>query len=342
MNYIKKNNNSISNLYERCSKIIIVGVSPPPIGGVSIHCSRLYHLLKEQGYDVDLFDLSSFTKYKYEKEIRLYFKLLFGKYDIIHNHSNDYKVNKIILFISKIKKYQIYLTVHNPRLFSKPKWELKFFRKYIKQLDKLILVSNTIFDEYKKNNMIFPEQVIIKNAYIPPVLREEPEIIKTYNDDLNNFVEARKPLLIANASIIMFKDGIDLYGLDMCIELVKKMKVYYKNIGLIFALANDKEHADYLMTMNRKIRDYNINENIYILTGQKQIWPLFRKVDLMVRPTYSDGFPISTVEAIELGCPVLASDCAERHKEIMLFKNRSDEDLFKKCISILEGHNNEN
>ena len=69
------------------------------------------------------------------------------------------------------------------------------------------------------------------------------------------------------------------------------------------------------------------------------IWPLFKKVDLFLRPTNTDGFGISLAEAIHFGTLAIASDVCPRPEGTILFKNRDFNDLFTKVNKILKNKN---
>jgi len=128
----------------------------------------------------------------------------------------------------------------------------------------------------------------------------------------------------------------DLYGLDMCIELTAILKEQYPNIGFLFALGSEEYHYDYLKKMKRRIADLKINTHFHFLTGQKQLWPLFKKADLMIRSTNTDGFAVSIAEALYFECPVIASDACFRPEGTILFKNRNLNDLTNCSLSVLK------
>ncbi|MEM5641529.1 hypothetical protein AAHB52_05355 [Bacillus toyonensis] len=48
---------------------------------------------------------------------------------------------------------------------------------------------------------------------------------------------------MGNASVITFHNGFDLYGLDISIKMIDKLKEKHKDIGLIFALAEIGDEA---------------------------------------------------------------------------------------------------
>ena len=64
----------------------------------------------------------------------------------------------------------------------------------------------------------------------------------------------------------------------------------------------------------------------------------FKRTNLMLRPTYIDGYGVSIEEAIFFGSPAIASDVCERPKGTILFKNRNIDDLYSKIINILENY----
>ncbi len=149
------------------------------------------------------------------------------------------------------------------------------------------------------------------------------------------FIHNRSPVLISNAGFIRFYDNVDLYGLDLCIELIYRLKRTFPNIGFIYAIADENINKNYIENMKNKIREFKIKENFYFITGQKEIWPLYRKVDLMIRPTYRDGYGISIAEALYFNTPAIASDVCRRPSGTILFENRNLEDLYNKCMQIL-------
>lgn len=179
-------------------------------------------------------------------------------------------------------------------------------------------------------------KIFVQNAFLPPPLEDEPEILASYESETFDFIKRSKPLIVANAfRLVEWSDGTDLYGLDMCVELMKRLKAVYPSAGLLFALADAEYRSDYLALMKRRIERYGLTESFHFMTGQKELWPIFRNADLMVRPTYKDGYGISIAEALYFGCPAVASDISERPKGTILFRSRDGEDFYDKAVMIL-------
>ncbi|MFC1585850.1 glycosyltransferase [Fibrobacterota bacterium] len=334
MKKIKKN---LLGFYSEKGKILLIGKRPPPFGGVSVHVQRLEHFLRKAGREASLFDFISdglFGKITY---LKLVLFLILNQFDDVHIHLPNHKILKIILWLRKYKKYNVLVTLHNPRikdLISSKNGRL--FLKALKKIDKLIVVGEVILNALKEDSVRPPKKVVICDSFIPPTIENEKAIISTYSEETAVFYNSRNPLLVANAFQLVFQNGIDLYGLDLCIQMTFLLKKHFADIGFIFALANGNDHIEYIKKMNELIIERKISDNFHFMTGQKEIWPLFKKSHLMVRPTFSDGFGISVAEALFFNCPVVASDVCRRPKDTILFKNRDINSLYEKSLHVLK------
>lgn len=116
---------------------------------------------------------------------------------------------------------------------------------FLAKVDYLITVSDHIVKGYRENGVNLPKNIYIEDAFIPPRLEEETIILENYPSSLDNFIFLHSPILTANASSIVIIDEVDLYGLDMCIKLTKKLTKYFSNVGFIFALADENRNKGY-------------------------------------------------------------------------------------------------
>jgi glycosyltransferase involved in cell wall biosynthesis len=254
----------------------------------------------------------------------------------VHVHGYRPVFFYITWFLKNWKSFDFYFTDHNARLFDiLGFWGEKIYRIVIKKLSLLILVNNDVRSIYKKKCHVALPNIIVRNAFLPPPLNEKRQILQTYSWESKNFVNTRKPLIVANASRIVFFNDIDLYGLDICVELIYKCKSRFPNIGLLFALANSETDSSYLEALKERIDYLGVSHNFHFMTGQKELWPLFKLADLCVRPTVSDGDAISVRESLYFGCPVIASDAVQRPAGSVTFKTRDIDDLYQKVGEIL-------
>jgi len=113
----------------------------------------------------------------------------------------------------------------------------------------------------------------------------------------------------------------------MCVELCANLKSVYPQIGLVFCLPNIGDY-DYFSKMKQEIRDKNIENNFLFITQPlEEVYPIWQKSDIFVRPTVSDGDAVSLREALYLKTPSVASDVVPRPEGTVLFKNRNTEDF---------------
>ena len=324
-------------IYPKGSKILLVGPYPPPLGGVSVYVKRLKKLLDKRGHQTDVFFTSKKYKSKMKNSIKLFLLFYRNNYDIINIHGY-FRAYILMIFLGKyIKKYDIFYTGHNPRIFdNKNKFTRYFIKKFIEKLDYLILVADHVLENLKENNVKLPSKLIVQHAFLPPPFEEEDRIIRSYSLETNNFLSKQKPLIIANAWQIKFYQNMDLYGLDLCVELTCRLKKSFPKIGLLFALANNHVNADYIRKIKNRINILGIKDNFHFMTGQKELWPLFKKADLSIRPTATDGDAISIRESLHFNCPVVASDAVQRPKNTTIFKSRDVDDLYLQVSKILD------
>ncbi len=314
-------------------KIAHFGPLTPPLGGISVF---LYRLSKT---DKDLIFFNSnkivgtpyfkywFVKQIFDKEKKRY---------IIHLHSIFVKL--VFYILSTLSKHEYSIYIHG-RTFINEYYQSNSFIKIlvIKMLNraKTIFIVNKNYLSFLNHLELTNGRIIVKNAFLPPPLEDENRILEHYNSELLEFIKEKDPLVIANAYALSFYKGKELYGLDMCIELISRLKDGFPKIGLIFALADNQKNRWYLEKMKRKIVSLNLEKSIYIMTGQKELWPLFKKADLMVRPTFIDSYGVSIAEALYFDCPAVASDVCERPEGTVIFENRNLTDFYEKCKNVL-------
>lgn len=331
---MKNNMNSeLLNKLNSYKNVLIIGAYPPPLGGVSVHVYRLDKALENS----QVFDLSQKQNFKGQMYIQLFKLIMSSDFDVVHVHAYDVKLIVTIKVLKLFKKFDIVATSHNPRLFVADGIIKQFiYKNFLKSINTLVVVGSHILEDYKNRKLQLPKEIIIEPAFLPPPEDEENKILTTYPKSLNDFIDHHSPIITANAFQISFYQGIDLYGLDMCIELTSKLKKDYPKIGFVFALANEEVNVKYLNKMEQRIKELDIEDNFYFLTGQKELWPLFKKANLMIRPTSSDGYGISIAEALHFNCPAIASDVSDRPEGAVIFKSRDLDDLYIKTKEVID------
>lgn len=313
-------------------KILLIGPLPPPLGGVSVYLYRHRRVLERDGHDVSVLDPTKMSRAAYFTRLLL---APFGRYDLIADHVQSIYVMLVLLVTGMAGRTEV-VDWNWRQLENWAGWKRRLCGAFLRRCKGIVLSGAHLASYYEEHGVALPrEKVRGLDPFIPPPLEDEEAILATYPSEVLEFAAGRRPLIAANAFRLVFYRGVDLYGLDMCVEMVAALKESYPNVGLVFALAEVGD-AGYFGEMRRRIEELGIKDNFFFLTGQRELWPLFRRADLMVRPTCSDAYGISVAEALHLGCPAVASDVCVRTPGTLTFANRDAEDFLRKCRLALD------
>lgn len=306
-----------------------IGCMPPPLGGISVY---LYRLKKIKANDMFV-DSRSLRHFKF-----IWFALKCNMEIVIEGFSLKYLF--LLLLLKPVRKYPYSVVLHGDGVIKKYNESGCCQKKLIEALlcncNFIQVVGIHVKDFLCDRIPCVVDKVIVKDAFLPPPLEDEPKILATYPDEMRNFMEVQRPLIVANAFQLADWNGIDLYGLDMCIELIHRLKKKYPSVGLLFALANEQYRTDYYAKMRRLIADYGLQRNVYFLTDQHELWPILKDCDVMVRPTCTDGYGVSVAEALYFNRPAVASDVCKRPEGCAVFRNRDMDDFEAKVRQVLE------
>jgi glycosyltransferase involved in cell wall biosynthesis len=314
-------------------KIYIIGPYPPPLGGISVFVYRKAKLLKRSGENVITVDFPNLSKL--EKIIILSQFIFNPKPATFHiNIPSIFVMASLIL--RPFSSHIIYQDHSGRGIPLLPWFKRKIIGLFLKEVDECIFVGEHLKEYYGAAKIPLPENILIQNAFLPPPLEDEGEIWNTYDPSTHSFINNHNPLIIANAYKIAFHEGIDLYGIDLCIELIARIKSKHNRVGLLFALAEIGDEA-YFRKIHELIHEYNIEQHIHFMTGQKELWPIFKVARIMVRPTVVDAYGVSIAEALFFGCPAVASDVCKRPPGTLIFRNRDLSDMMDKVNKVLDG-----
>ena len=319
--------------------IVQVGAVPPPFGGVSIYVKRMRDFLDSRRIDNQVWDISNIKKTE-NNTINTKFPLIPFCYalrkdiDLIHYNISGSLTKNYIGFFNRafFKNRTKVLTNHGDcrSLFSKNR---KLIIKSLNSFNAIICVKSGDKEYLLKEGI--SSDIYEIPAFIPPTIQEKDST--EISQKVWNFVESHKPLISANACQIVFNNGQDLYGIDMCIDLCANLKREYPNIGLIFNLPCIGEHK-YFEKMKQQILKKKIENNFLFQTQQCELYPIIQKSNIFVRPTNKDGDAVSVREALYFKIPTVASDVVLRPKGCVTFANRDTTDFSLKVRDVLDNY----
>ncbi|MCK4662710.1 MAG: glycosyltransferase [Bacteroidales bacterium] len=288
--------------------ILIIGKTPPPIGGVTIHVQRLLNHIDNRNINYSYYMIRNTVS----SQFSLIKKVLSHKK--VHLHASNPYFRFYISFICRILKKPLINTYHgNIGRFNKIK---NFFDNMSIRLSRIPIVLNEdSFIKAKKLN----SSTIQLSAFIPPINEENlPNIIQ------NKILYLKKKFkrIFCTNAYKNSKDinGNEIYGCTMLIQVFKKTK----NLALIFSDPSGE------CLQNVKNKQIEIPDNIFFIDYPHNFYEILKETDGFIRATTTDGDSISLREALSLNKIVIASDCVTRPNGCILFKTGDKTDLFNK------------
>lgn len=323
--------------------IIQVGPFPPPYGGISVYIKRMKLYLDALKINNKVWCTSEDSAVAGIEKVRIRYlpiKLIFNKdVDIIHYNITGVKSKIYIGLFNKIffRKKKKLLSIHgdSKELFLKYNfWIIKALNSFdtlicVKKGDKEFLMDKGI----KRTVFEIP-------AYLNPI--EDENDIKNIPGNVWDFIYNSQFLISAN-SWVRFYNNEDLYGIDMLIELIKKLILNGYDADLFIALlgceSQNEEEKKHYKQLKNTILNYELSNKIFIFeVKDTEFYPVLKKSKLFLRPTNTDGDAVSIREALHYKVPSIASDVIPRPEGTVLFKTRDTDDLYNKTVDIIANY----
>lgn len=314
------------------ANILITGPINPPAGGISIHINRLKNLIQND-FNLDFIDESSVVKKEYfnirSLDAYTYIKKVL-KADLLYIHSGSHLLKKIHIVIGKLFRKKIIITIHGYK--EKKRRPLrKWDRLFYEWTDQIILVNEDLVEKIN----IDKDKCIVQHAFIPPILQEEENLPLYITEKITSARNNKEVIICANASRLDHYDHQDLYGLDLSIEVAKRLQ--QKNIPFCFvynvsSLENGQEQFS---CSRREIQQSNLNNQFWLINEKMSFVKLIEQSDIVLRPTNTDGDALTVREALFMGKETLASDIIRRPDGTTIFKTRDIDDLEEKLTDLI-------
>ena len=224
--------------------------------------------------------------------IKIYFKL--KTYDIVHIHTASYWSYRrifFILLIGKLLSRKIILHIHGggfyQYLFTSTAFDKYIIKLGFKFSNKIIFLSPERLNDFKK--------------FIP---RNKIEIIPNC---IAPKLDYKKYILIRNKNpkkILYLGDLIKRKGIYDLLEAIRLLN--YDHNKVVIYLCGIGDYGQ----INSYINKHFINKNVKILgwvEGNEKT-KILQQAYLTILPSYTENFPMSILESMSYGIPVVASN----------------------------------
>lgn len=319
---------------------------PPPYGGVSVYVKRLIDKLNVDNYKVGGFYLDTddhalrisplYDSWKWMQmhlfpiKIWEYLKIV-RPYKIVHSH---FSLEGMPYFwvIKNWAKKKIVITVHNSMVsnyYAQTNVVNRFFlNKMLRSKDVCWI---TVSGQGKEQLMSLPVKPISPVHVIPAYVPIVDIYYTPLPADMQKYIDSHKNCIAFYGHSFMQNNGIDVYGFRSIIEV-------YANIvnsigdqtGLVLCIS-DNHDTKRLEEIHEYAKFLGVDDFIYWQIGAiGNIRTLWKKVNIYVRPTSTDGDSVAIREALDEGTIVIASDVCKRPEGVITYKFGDEKDLLQK------------
>lgn len=324
------------------AKLAIVGSYPPPYGGVGVHVQRLCALLDERGIDYRVYNATSdvgdgkrvLGVFHRRRSWMLKYAIT-GKEPVVYIMSDRMAAWIVGGLMAALRGKRVAIRLRNAAL---PDWIAKSTLKRmlaqwtLRRMRAVVGVSRLLIDSAASLG-VPANRLHWSPGFLPPTPGDvDPQMMAPA---VREFISQHAPIISANGKIDRY-NGVDLYGLDHCIELAARLRTQYPNVGVVFCFGDfhpsEQPRLDELLDQARRA---GVENNVLLHTTPGAFVPVLAASDVFIRPSNTDGDAISVREALYLGVPTIASDAVARPAGAKLFPTRNVDAMTSAVESVL-------
>lgn len=274
--------------------LLIIGVLPPPLGGVTVHVQRLLRALEESNIEATFIMTHHLLQPDSLKA--------FINHKNVHIHASNPFIRFALACLCVLFRKNSFLTYHGN--VGRYKGLRNFFDSLAIRLFRWpIVINQRSFNKAIKLN----RATQMATAFIPPTQIQplHPVIQK----QLQLLRKTTNILYCTNASNAdRYKDGREIYQCSDLVDLFNRSP----DKGLVIS----DPSGSYLKLWNEK--GVTLNANILLISSLHDFNAVIQASDVMIRFTTTDGDAISVKEALYLGIPVIATNVIDRPEQVHL------------------------
>ena len=246
------------------------------------------------------------------------------KYDLIHVHLFPAQYWVVFAKLLAFSKVKLVFTEHNTTNRRLENKLYKFIDKFMYRFyDKVICISNEIYEIIKKHSKLKPEKLaVIENGVDLVNFREAQKLDAS---KLINDYDSNDKIIIQIAGFRAQKDQQ---------TLIKAMQYVPSNVKLV--LVGDgvlKESCEQL------VKQIKLNHKVVFLGMRNDIPQLLKTADIVVLSSKYEGLSLSSIEGMAVGKPFIASNVPGLKKVVegagMLFELGNAKELASHITKLL-------
>ena len=300
-----------------------------------MHIEQLYSNLKNEEFDVEVLNTGVNKNIEGVVNIKSSWELLkdilFSRnFHVLHLHVSgidDFGKMVPVFIASYLRRFSWILTIHSGNIEAKVEGMKKYLKMFIKvmlsKVNKLICVNRTI--EKTILQWLTTNNIVVVPAF--NINFKEQEL----SQEVRHFIGSHRPVI----SCTGFYEPV--YGFDLAIKAVLKLRETYKDIGLI--IMGDKKNSEKYEVL---INENELSDNILLYgnVSNDECLSIMKESTIFLRPTLYDGDAISVRESLALQTPVVASKTEFRPPGTATFETGNIEDMVSTIMDSIKSNSN--
>ncbi len=280
--------------------IVLLGKTPPPIGGVTIHVSRLHALLKTT-HHVEFVTLTLTNTWL------IILTMLRWRNAPIHLHTSNPLVRICFALLASLIRCRSIITYHgNLGRFGVLKNTFDYASIAICTTP--IVLNEGSFQKARRLN----NKTKLASAFVPP--QDDEPLSEETITRIKNLKSGVKTIYCTCAfALTRDKYGKEIYGISELVSLFRLRQEF----GLIIS----DPSGDY--TEHLKLGDALHLSNILIIRGLHSFYEVLKLSDAYIRHTTTDGDSLSVRESISLGKTTYATSTVSRPDGVITYATTS-------------------
>jgi glycosyltransferase involved in cell wall biosynthesis len=294
-------------------KVLVLGPVPPPYGGIATVMFSIIESELRSEFEFDVFnrtvlpdDRKSFIQRMWFRIQRFYAyfkKLRTGKYDFVHIHSADpvFPGTVIFMIITRLAGTKILLHMHGTDwddFYSRASKKDQLIVRYGIRLADHVIVLYSLWETNLRN--LYPG-ITISTVHNLIHRMDEPNTNTVRQKKIDAGISPTQ-FTVVSIGTVGYRKG--------SFEILKAVPgVIAKEPSIRFLLVGGEEVPGEYDQVASVMKDSNLSEFVK-MTGEvvRDDVPYFLAMaDIFILPSYIEGMPMSIIEAMQLGKPIIAS-----------------------------------
>lgn len=209
-------------------------------------------------------------------------------------HAHEFAMNVYGSFLSSVTGIPIVATVHGKNYFW-VKWRRRLAYRFVARQSVMVGVSEDLKQFLTQRAAIHPDKVRIVHNGVDLYRYAESDRPNTIRKELE--INDNQPVIGTVGNLYAVKG--QTYLLRACVVVARA----FPDFMLLVA-----GRGDQLGALEEEARGLGILRNVRFLGFREDIPCLLQAMDVFVLPSFSEGLPLSILEAMALGKPVVASN----------------------------------